>query len=471
MTAALKKGEAASDKSLTLDLYQTPDGWKVALPETHFSTAASAQAKTEITLGPLNLMATGYRWAPWGDNDCLPTDMRCKILDVPMAASAVERLTKMMYGNGLVYFKNSDLSGGNTDVKRAQIPEVEDFLSRNFIQTKWWAAQCLEYRFFQNTFSEIILSKDKTKITGLFHKQAEFCRIALQNERTLDMDFILYSPDFAIAPPSEGRIKAIPLYSWYDDFEEYLGYLRANKFAWHSHFPTPGTAYYARPMWQGLFREGGWLEVAANVPRIVKAMQINQISLKYQIIIPETYFEVRHKDWQIYSQDKRDEVMNALTTRLEQMLVGVDNPLKTITTFVRQDKTTGAMFGEIKIIAIDDKAKTGVWVPDSAAADFQINVGLGLHPSQAGLSPDKGVGGAGSGSDQRESFNTAISLNTLDQDILLEPLNFISRFNGWGVTFMVDHETHTTTNEQESGIVPGEMTPKIAAAKPKSQNP
>ena len=102
-------------------------------------------------------------------------------------------------------------------------------------------------------------------------------------------------------------------------------------------------------------------------------------------------------------------------------------------------------------------------MPSSDKADAQIVQGLGLHPSQVGLSPQGGKMGAGSGSDQRESFNTGITLNTMDQLIVLEPLNWLARFNAqsdpdWDVTFFIDHTHHTTTNDQESGLKESDTT-------------
>ena len=74
--------------------------------------------------------------------------------------------------------------------------------------------------------------------------------------------------------------------------------------------------------------------------------------------------------------------------------------------------------------------------------------------------------GAGSGSDQREGFNTEITINTLEQETELELLNFVAQFNArtnpeWDVTFFIDHTHHTTTNNQESGLAPSPTTLQI----------
>ena len=117
---------------------------------------------------------------------------------------------------------------------------------------------------------------------------------------------------------------------------------------------------------------------------------------------------------------------------------------------------TGEPRGLVEIVALDDKTKAGTWIPDAQVSDAQIVQGFGLHPSQVGLQPQGGKMGAGSGSDQRESYNTSVLLQSIDQMIILEPLNWISKYNNWGVCFKFINDTHTTTNDQESGVVPNE---------------
>jgi hypothetical protein len=460
MTAA---SHASDDRKFALDVYQnTATGEYVAMyPEVRITgekPVNTGNAPTTLTAFD-RITPSGVRWAPWGDDDLVPTNLRCKLEEVPMAQSAVSRLAAMMYGNGIVYYKNSDIDNG--EVKRARIPEIEAFMRRSRINTKWFLAQCLDFRYSMNAFSEFILSNDRTKIVSIFHKQAEFCRKSVQNEETLDIDWLLYSADFPLGGVGQNRYAFIPLYSYFDDLKEYVSRLKGHKFAYHAHYPTPGTVYYARPMWVGLFRKEGWLDVAANVPRIISAMQNNQISIKYQIVIPETYFEIRYREWDMFTAEQREKAMDDLVVRVNESLKGATNVYNSITTFVKQDKVSGAMIGKIEILPIDDKTKAGTWVPDSNAADAQIVQALGLHPSQMGLQPAGGKMGAGSGSDQRESFNTGISLNTPDQDLLLEPLQMVAEFNGWDVTFAIDHTMHTTTNEKEDGMKPGPLSTEV----------
>ena len=224
--------------------------------------------------------------------------------------------------------------------------------------------------------------------------------------------------------------------------------------------------YYARPFFLGLFREHGWMDASIAVPEVVNAMMRNQVRLKYQILIPESYFTIRYRDtWHTYTDEQRNEVIDELINKINDTLAGTTNAFQSITTIFGED-ANGNPAGKIEIIAIDDKVKKDSWVPSSQAADAQIVQGMGLHPSQVGLANEGGKMGAGSGSDQRESFNTEINLNTIHQEIVLEPLNLVARFNSlvdpdWDITFMMDHTFHTTTNNQESGMEPSDTSIQI----------
>ena len=465
-----------SDKKIRIDVSSTGGKYTAHLPDTKISHRGPVKI---ITKAPFPKDDTGDddKWASWGAKDNLPTLIRQQLEKVPVAYATVYKLVSMMYGNGIAYYQNDDLRRGETKIKRAYNETVEDWLNINYIRDRYLSAQFTDYRMYMNTFSEFVLSKDKKLITNLYSKPAEFCRLEKQHERNLNIEFLYYSPDFGSdTTPTANRMKKIPLFIWYEQ-ADFLAKLKKHKFAWHSKFETPSITYYAKAFWNGLFRENGWIDAAIAVPEVVNSMMQNQIVLKYQILIPETYFQIRYQDWDTYTDKQRDEAIDKVVNEINDSLVGTENAFTSITTVFREDQVTGAALGKLEIIAIDDKLKKDSWVPSSTIADAQIVQGLGLHPSQMGLSNEGGKMGAGSGSDQRESFNTEITLNTIDQRIALSALNFAARYNAmggnfekakvvnkdWDITFFIDHTSHTTTNNQESGLVESDTTLQIGA--------
>lgn len=418
----------------------------------------SRNTRAEETRADLNLYGDNKPWSSWGIDDLLPTRIRQGIESVPIASTTVADLVRMMYGNGIVYYRKSDLKDGDNTVNRAFIPEVENFIEENRINEEWLPSQIVDYRYMMNTFSEVIWDKLHNNIISIYPKTTEFCRLEKQDESTLRIENMLYHPYFADSTMQKFKdIQRVPLYQ--PNKRGWLQKFRGGKMAIHSRFPSPGIKYYARPWWLGLFNEDGWIDVAKEIPKLIRAMHKNQISIKYQILIPESYFEIRY-DWGHMTQKERNKKFKELEDKITDQLVGSKNAYKTLTSYFGQD-AYGKDSGKIEIKPIDDKIKNGEWVPDSEKADQQIVQGLGQHPSQAGLQPTGGKMGAGSGSDQRESFNKAITLNTLDQNIILEPLNLISRINGWNVKFKIDHTWHTTTNNQENGLEPSSTSLNI----------
>ncbi|MEL7123471.1 MAG: hypothetical protein AAFO07_28755, partial [Bacteroidota bacterium] len=117
-----------------------------------------------------NELDTGFDHAPWGRDDRLPSRISELIYQVPMAGRAIQKLTQMMFGNGIAYYQNAELANGNK-VQRAFVPIVEDFLKINRINTHFLPAQFVNYRLYMNSFCEMVFSRDKTQINRIFHKE------------------------------------------------------------------------------------------------------------------------------------------------------------------------------------------------------------------------------------------------------------------------------------------------------------
>jgi hypothetical protein len=408
----------------------------------------------------------GYNWAPWGVNDDVPNRIQAKLEQVPLAYQTIYKLAQMLYGNGLAYYRRSDVmqaleAGEALKIKRAYVPVVEEFLRRNRIASRWYMAQAMDYRVLINSFSELIYDNDRRLITGLYHKEALFSRLSKQNQNNLRIEYLIYSKRFGFEQPREDELKKIPLYQW-DDEAAFFERLRGTKFAWHTCFPMPGVTYYPKAPWLGLFRKNGWMDTAISVPEVVNAMMHNQIRLKYQILIHINYLKEMYPEWDNYDARQRDLALDRIVKKIDDSLVGTTNAYKSITN-VFGTNALGQEIGKVEIVSIDDKVKNDQWVPSATAANAEIVTALGGSNSMMELAPDSGKIGGGSGSDKREIFNTIIGNNTVEQDILLEPLNFVMEYNArtnpdWDVVFFIDHTSHTTSNLRENGMQPASTT-------------
>lgn len=408
---------------------------------------------------------SGYDYAPWGlyaGDDNLPNRLEYKADLVPLVRQVQRRQAKMLLGNGLIYVKESDLAR-TPSPERAYLPDVEDFNQNSQLETEWLLPQALEWALHANTFSELKLSLSRRFITGIFHKEATFCRLSQQDSAGV-IRYVLYDALFGWNQHERGgsdrpggTATLLPLMPWWNP-AQFFERLRGDTFAFHTRIRSGRSPYYARAPHTGLFRPEGWVDAAADVPRIYNSMQKNQIVLKYQITVEESYFKIEHPEWESYTAEQRSAAIDRFEDNINDRFVGVDKSYSSILSVFRYDSYQNKELGKVEITAIDDKLKQDAWIPGAERANFEIVHGMGEHPTNFGLAREGGAMGAGSGSDKREVWNATQDLNSIEQKMLLWILRFAYRFNRFGVVPMIDMTAHTTSNLSESGKVPSQNT-------------
>jgi hypothetical protein len=415
------------------------------------------------------------RHAYWGSDDKLPITILDKIEQVPAAAAAIKYNAELLQSQGVMYVKKSDLASGRSNMIRHYDPEIESFLSRNSVETDLIPGKCFDIAGLFNGFSEAIFNFNRTKIVQLVHKEAEFCRISkYDKDKNLgDRQYLYYAADFAANKiKSDGdydnpeKVTALQLYDPYNfNFFPELLKKKVGKFAIHSRPRTSRSFYYASIPWQGLYQENGWVDSAKNIPEIVNSMQNNQMRMMHIVYISVEYFEGVYgkAEWMAMEQKERDDKFEEVRKKIEERLIGSKNVGSSLTVMCEADFTTGNMRKNIIIEAVDNsKFKEGVWVPDADHAIKNILIGHSISSSQFGVTNSNTTMNSTSGSDTRQGFNTAVTMNTWLQKIVLYDLQLMADFNtmmgykNWDVQFFIDDITHTTINQQESGIVPTE---------------
>lgn len=394
-----------------------------------------------------------FEYASWGADNMTPTKFRKKLSKSPVAQRALNKLVRMDYGNGPVYFKTEDLQKGGK-VTRHYDPRVEEFHRRNRIDDLFLPHTIINRRWHWNNFGEFILNMTGDQIVGVRSLTSEYCRVAKQDPKTLTRDWLYYSEYFINGIASSDLTSLLLLLPQFEQEQFILDHKSFGKFGYHNFIPSPGMTYYAEHPAESLTRTNGYADVSIAVPEIVNTMMNNQVSLAYMIYIPISYFEARYPSFNTMSALEKGKLFQNKIDEINDKLKDPTNRYKSIATIVDDvNGQFGSNTGKIEITAVDDKVKKSEWIPSASMADNQIAHGIGIHPSLIGLTNEGGSLGAGSGSDQREAHNSEIDMNTLDQKSMLWPLQFIADFNKWGITYMFDNNSHTTSNLSESGIV------------------
>ncbi|MDX1642040.1 MAG: hypothetical protein R3220_10105, partial [Balneolaceae bacterium] len=417
--------------------------------ESRSTEAAKAPAKQPL----LNNEEFGEEgeWQKWGSDNLWPSRVRKMMEASTIAAPLVFKAVCSMYGTGLTYWQ--DVRKEGELVKDfSEISEVENFLAVNpvdFISLE----RMMDYKYFNNIFQEFILDMSSNpKIVETHHLEAEFCRLSVQNKKTNEFDFVGLHGDWENFDPKQmEKIDNVPWRRMTVEQIKAIG-MKKRKFATHSKFPSPGRAIYGIPAHQALYNKDGWLTYSNNIPIILNAVFKNGMRIKHHIKIPATYWKVAFPKWDTYSDDQQKTKKKEKIEEMNDWLTGVENSMKSFISEFGVDhmgnKLPGWEIDEIKDSSTFDKE-----LLSSQESDAHISRALGIDPSLAGLQPQGGKMGAGSGSDKRTAFQNAVSMSPAEELVVLDFLYVIGKVNGWppNLKWGFRHEVPTTLNENKSG--------------------
>ncbi|WP_400194053.1 hypothetical protein [Hymenobacter sp. B81] len=368
--------------------------------------------------------------APWGDGNDFPQQVLGEISKSSIIPAVLDWKVRAIYGKGVVYGKVTGYDkGGNEIFERVKDPEIQAFFRRSNIAR--YAFEGLQNLVnFANGWPELILSRDRSIITSLSTADTAFCRYSVQKPGQAVPDLLHISANWPDAKPGDGYTTSVPVLDPYFDVVESLrADKRGFKYVYPLSLPSPGQALYQLIPWNSI-RKSGWLDVALAIPEFKKALFKNQLSLKYLIEADERWWYWKYPDWDTKTTDERRGIISEELAAFEKTMAGVDGAGKSVlaTTFIHPQ--TGEKIQALKVTAIDDKIKSGIYIEDSQEAASHIYTALQVDPTLSGISPGKGMG-AGSGSDKRVAFNAFIATHYYLQQLILEPLNLVRDYNGW----------------------------------------
>lgn len=370
----------------------------------------------------------------WGDSNTFPNIVTKELERNADLLSAIDWKARALYAGGIRYkVQDMDSQGnpvyddeGNEILKRKFIPEIEDFLDRNW---QYPISASTDFYKFYNVFPEFVLSKSREKIVRLTAPFAGECRFSLQDENgMINNCFMNANWDEGVGADDENTIQVPVIDTLFNDIESIREQEDNYKFILPLSYPT-GKKYYQLAHWNVL-RVSGWLDLADEIPKFKKALMKNQMTVKYHIQMPDYWMEWKYPDFKTRKPAEQKSLQEDEMKMFNDFLSGAENAGKTIVTQFKTDPHTLKEFPGWRVIPIDDKLKDGAYLEDSAEATIKIYSALAIDPSLAGIIP--GTGGSNrSGSDKREALNIYFSLIQPHADIILRPYKEISRFNGW----------------------------------------
>lgn len=397
----------------------------------HFLPAVSAVITTvpkSKPTTPIIKPSGSSKVASWGENNDFPKIVKDIATKNTVISRGLADSIGYLYAGGVIYGQASYDDSGKEVFKPLKDPEIEAFIRFTNLK-KYLLESITDFYWFYNPFPELILTADRKKIAAISEQDAYGCRWGIQNPKTGLVDKCYINANFSEGEnETSERTVEVDVLDPYFDRVNTVRESKYYKFIYPLSYPTPGHTYYQLAPWDSA-RQSGWLDLANSIPQFKKALLKNQLSIKYHIKIADYFWEWKYPDW-VSKPELRKERMEETFSDFNNMMTGEDNAGKSLFTSMMTDKIAGKQYPGWEITPIDDKIKDGIYIEDSNEASSHLITALGLDIALFGISPGKGMG-AGSGSDKRMAYNTYIMKCQAHQDIILEPLEFISDYNGW----------------------------------------
>jgi hypothetical protein len=365
--------------------------------------------------------------AKWGSDNKRPFTIIDAVNANPVLSQAIYWKSNAIISGGLAYGNLVVTPDGREKLERVIDPVVEEWFYKSNID-RYLRESSMEFYKFWNVFPELILSNDRKTIASLSCHESAHCRWGLQNAKGL-IDTCYINAQFDNGgkwdSPETETIPVIDVY--YDPVATVRSQPKLASFIYPLAGTSSGKTYYQDAPWHGLI-EQGWLDVANSIAKYKKAILKNSMHVRYQLEIAEWWFQAKYADWDskpaLKAQRMQDE-LNAFNTKMKGEN-GAGNSLINMKRVL-----DGKEYSGWSITSVPDMFKDEKYLGDSAEADSHIFFALGLDATLIGTVPGKGGMGAGSGSDKRVAMNIAIANSKAEQDIILEVLKFIFRFNGF----------------------------------------
>lgn len=412
----------------------------------------NAQPSQPIVKDNLTINTTGM--VSWGDANDFPQEVLRKGRNSTIIPTALKWQANLI-STPVIPFQVDYDDEGKQKLTYVRDNEIYEFLNNRHFK-RYQRESANDIFWFLNIFPELILSKNRKKITHIHPNDASYCRLGSQNDNGVS-EFTYINANWPYGSvDSDETIKVRTLDPYQYDLVDWTRdqHTDAFKFIYPSSYPTPGTTFYQLAHWDGI-RTSGWLDVLAKVPQLKKALFENQMTIKYHIEIPREYWEYQFGDeWRQGDDAKRTLIKNNKLAEIQRRMMGAEKAGIAMATEFGVSSIDGKTIEGWKINVLPDKLKDGAYLADNMEATAHLLYALGIDPALFGFA-SKEMGSRSGGSDKRESLLIYLSQLQPYRDVQYEPLNFIADYNGWrkkypGLTFGTT-QTLLTTLDTGSG--------------------
>ena len=396
-----------------------------------------------------------YRVMAWGRDNRFPIEAAKQIGTTSVLNTGLKFLRSLTVGQGIYPCRVTGWDDrGNEVLQAVSDPRVHRFLNSRMVR-RYLEKVSRDYFKFGNAAVQLLPNQAGDRIVGLNALNALFYRYTLPDawgackcivsscwpdtpglnadDRVSVMDCLMdYDPELHLQwAKAGGRLKAPVVFPIRDSWSN--------------------NDYYSEPIWLPSYLLG-WVEIAHMVPTFLKKAYKNQITWKWHVQIPYSYWDKKFPTEDFKTPDERKQAIQRRMDEVEQNLCGIENAEKPLFTHYAVNEANGKIEEEWKITALDNKYKGGENLVTSAAANSEILFSLMVNPNVFGAGMPGGTyAGNQGGSNIREAFLVNIANAWIDRQNLLDPITLLLRANGCDDVELRFRNTVLTTLDSGAG--------------------
>lgn len=369
----------------------------------------------------------------WGTGNKFPDDSLTTIESVGVLNTGLRFVRNFTLGQGIFPAKIKGYDKyGNEQLELVKDPEIVKVCTGRVVR-RYMEKGGRDYFKFGPAYVEMIMNQAGDKVAGINTVNARYCRLSKANSKG-EIEWCVVSGKWP-ETPGEGEYEVIPVLDEYDPLDhlkrlKVAGKTKGKKFIFVVGDSWSNNDYYGRPLWYSAHL-AGWTEIAAKVPVFLKKAYQNQITWKWHVQIPYSFFDKKFPESDFENKAKRDQAIDDFMDSIEDNLCGAENADKPIFTFYTLNEVTGKAEEQWIIKPLENKYQEGDKLITSAAANSEIMFALMINPNVMGAGMPGGTyAGNQGGSNIREAYLVNIANAWLDRQNLLDPIELMLEFNG-----------------------------------------
>ncbi len=377
----------------------------------------------------------GYLVHKFGSNDDLPDVIKEAVQTNHNAPGTLKKKTQLIWGEGPVLYKEKLITTdtGNKRIRILQEDDVVEAWLESWGYQDYLIKAVTDYQHIEGVFSKYELNKGSRVgspfISKIIHQYCDRTRLATaKGSNKTDATHAITTDRSFSNVQSLSEYKVYPLFDFLNPFVNPNAVLYSNMYSFC-------TDYYTVPDIYGSLE---WLNRSTSVPLIFKALSNNSINLKYHIVSPQAFWDMKKTEIEanctktgvLYKPSMLAAYTKQFLEKISVVLSGDENTgkyLHTTKSFTVEGTNLIEHGWEIKVIDQNIKDFVTAQIAISNHANHALSSGLNLHSALANVSE---TGKADSGAEQIYAFKTFIKTGVdIPELIIMKAINYALKAN------------------------------------------